>query len=76
MGSRQQRPIRPAAQRILRLPAVLEVTGLSESTLRRQEQDGGFPQARRLGPRSIGWLEGDVQRWLVNRPVRGDTTRA
>ncbi|MYA59612.1 MAG: AlpA family transcriptional regulator [Chloroflexi bacterium] len=54
-------------RRILRLPEVLELTGLSRSTLYRRVEAGEFPQPVKLGgpnSRAVGWLEEDVSGWL------------
>ena len=53
--------------RILRLREVCEVTGLAKSTIRRAELAHTFPRRRRIGLRSVGWLESQVQAWLASR---------
>lgn len=50
--------------RILRLPAVLERTGLSRSTLYRKIQEGTFPKQIALGVRTAGWRESAVSTWI------------
>lgn len=50
--------------RILRLPAVLDRTGLSRSTLYRKIQEGTFPRQIALGARSAGWRESAVETWM------------
>lgn len=52
--------------RILRLPAVLDRTGLSRSTLYRKMQEGTFPKQIALGVRTAGWREAAVLRWMQN----------
>lgn len=54
--------------RILRLPAVLDRTGLSRSTLYRKIQEGTFPRQIALGARSAGWRESAVAEWM-NSPT-------
>ena len=49
--------------RYLRLDKVLELTGLSRSTLYRKVGDGTFPQQVKLSDRCIGWRSSDVQLW-------------
>ena len=51
-------------QIILRLPTVLNRTGLSRSTIYNKVSLGDFPLPISLGPRAIGWLESDVDAWL------------
>ncbi|CDU07381.1 MULTISPECIES: helix-turn-helix transcriptional regulator [Vibrio] len=52
------------SQRIIRLPEVKEMTGLSRSTIYLRMSKGNFPQSISLGERAVGWLENDVERWL------------
>lgn len=52
--------------RILRLPSVIERTGLSRSTLYRKVQTGTFPKQLRISARCAGWRESDVEAWLHN----------
>ena len=58
--------------RILRLPEVVEVTGLSRSSIYRLIGIHEFPRQRRLGPRSSGWRLSDVERWLESRQPADD----
>ena len=53
--------------RIIRLPQLLHITGLSRSTIRRLEVAGDFPQRIHLGARSVGWRLHDVLSWLERR---------
>ncbi len=55
------------APRFLRLPEVLEMTGLSTSTIYRWMTDGTFPRQIQLGSRSVVWLESDVTQWMNQR---------
>ena len=50
-------------QRILRLPSVMDKTGLSRATVYRR-----FGHMRiQLGPNSAGWLESDIDAWITER---------
>jgi prophage regulatory protein len=55
--------------RILRRPAVIERTGLSNATIHRREQAGDFPARVKLGPNSIGWIEHEIDAWIESRRV-------
>ena len=52
---------------ILRLPAVQARTGLSRSTVYVRIAAGAFPAPIRLGPRSVGWVEAEVESWIEAR---------
>lgn len=60
---------------IYRKQAVLELLGVSDSTLRRWIADADFPAARQLGPRAVGWSAADVTTWLDSRPYVGKISR-
>lgn len=55
------------ATRILRLPEVKTRTGLSRSTIYLKVSRQEFPAPIRLGERSIGWPENDIETWLRER---------
>jgi len=50
--------------RIIRVPECLKMTGLSETTLYRKEKAGEFPKRLKISKYSVGWKEGDVQKWI------------
>lgn len=52
--------------RILRLGAVLNRTGLTRSTLYRKIQTGTFPKQVRIATRCTGWHESAVSDWMRN----------
>lgn len=62
----------PSGIRFLRLPTVLRRTGLTRPTLDRLEHSGQFPARVRLSPRTVGWVEGAVDAWLVARASGGE----
>ncbi|OZA17969.1 MAG: hypothetical protein B7Y02_02020 [Rhodobacterales bacterium 17-64-5] len=53
--------------KIHRLPAVMEATGLSRSSIYAFEAQGTFPQSVRLGSRAVGWKDDDLRAWLDSR---------
>ena len=52
--------------RILRIKAVLERTGLTRSTLYRKIERGTFPPQVKLSERCAGWRESAVTAWMHN----------
>lgn len=54
--------------RILRLQAVLDRTGLTRSTLYRKISEGTFPKQIRIGARCAGWRESVINEW-IDRPM-------
>lgn len=55
--------------RILRMKAVIEITGLARSTVYKYVAEGIFPKPISLGGRSVGWLESEVHSWIQSRLV-------
>jgi len=56
----------PMTKRILRLGSVIDITGLSRSTIYLRISEGTFPKQVSLGARAIGWRQEDIQTWLDN----------
>jgi prophage regulatory protein len=52
--------------RILRLAAVLEQTGLTRSTLYRKMNSGSFPRNVAISTRCTGWRQSSVSTWVRN----------
>ncbi|WP_137009517.1 AlpA family transcriptional regulator [Aquitalea aquatilis] len=56
---------------ILRIKDVIAVTGLSRSSIYNKISpksiyyDKSFPKSFKLGERAIGWLEGDIEQWIL-----------
>lgn len=53
---------------ILRRNVVLQVTGLSQSSLYREMREGRFPKPVTVSPGTVGWLQSAVAGWIVSRP--------
>lgn len=50
---------------ILRRKQVEKRTGLSRSTIYFRINEGTFPRPVNLGARAVGWLENEIDEWLV-----------
>lgn len=53
--------------KIIRLKNVMEVTGLARSTIYKYIVLEAFPKPIPLGGRCVGWLESEVQAWIVSK---------
>lgn len=58
--------------RIIRLKEVMDKTGLSRSTIYRQITEGIFPLSVPLGGKAKGWLESEVEGWILSRVAERD----
>ena len=52
---------------IIRLPEVRQRTGLSRSSIYAMQAAQTFPRAIKLGRRSVGWVESEVQNFIDER---------
>jgi prophage regulatory protein len=50
--------------RIIRLPELLRITGLSTASVYRQMAETRFPRPVRLGKNAVGWRASAVLSWL------------
>ena len=54
----------PETSRILRLGGVKARTGKSTSGIYADMAAGKFPRSVRIGERSVGWLEREIDSWI------------
>jgi len=57
--------------RVIRFPELFKKVGLCRSQIWRLEKSGDFVKSFSLGKNSKGWLESDVDAWLLARRNRG-----
>ncbi|MGO9592269.1 MAG: helix-turn-helix transcriptional regulator [Steroidobacteraceae bacterium] len=55
--------------RLLRLPQVIELTGLGRDTIYRYIREGRFPAQRRISDRASAWRADELAAWIESRPV-------
>lgn len=53
--------------KFLRLNDVKALTGLGRSTIYKYIKLGTFPDAVKLGGRSVAWIEAEVMAWIAER---------
>lgn len=62
--------------RILRLRDVINLTGLSRSTIYAEIAKTSFPrQVQLTGSRSVGWHASDISRWIETRQSQATPPR-
>lgn len=54
-------------ERILRLPEVIDRTGLSRSTIYAYIEKDMFPKPIKLGLRAVGWHESAISQWINSK---------
>jgi prophage regulatory protein len=55
---------------VLRLAQVQSRTGLSRSSIYQKISEGSFPLQVSLGPRSVGWIESEIDDWVEKQILR------
>ena len=63
------------SHRLLRLPEVLAMIGLSRATVYRLMDKGAFPRPVQLTERAVGWRATDVTTWISSRMLVNDGDR-
>ena len=56
--------------RILRLPDVMDRVGICRALIYRRMTAGTFPKQISLAPRAVGWLEHEIDAWLMARVLQ------
>ena len=64
------------ARRLIRLPVVIERTGLSKSTIYARAAAGAFPKPVNLGNSLSAWVEDEVEGWVEARITERDATQS
>lgn len=54
-------------KKVLRLKDVIQIVGLSRSSIYALKASGDFPDSFMLGARAVGWLSDDIESWLESR---------
>ncbi len=67
--------------KILRIRTVMAKIGISRSTIydwlnpKSKRYDPTFPKPRQLGKQSVGWLETDLDKWLLQCKIANASTQ-
>jgi len=56
--------------KILRLPKVINKTGLPRSAIYNGMAEGTFPRSIQLTERTVGWIESEINRWIDLKIIR------
>ncbi|MGX4744621.1 helix-turn-helix transcriptional regulator [Providencia rettgeri] len=66
--------------KVLRIRTVMAKIGISRSTIydwlnpKSKRYDPTFPKPRQLGKQSVGWLETDLDKWLLQCKIANAST--
>lgn len=54
-------------RKVLKKRQIMEITGLSRSTLYREERAGRFPARVLISVKRVGWFQDEIEAWLESR---------
>ncbi|MBC8946864.1 MULTISPECIES: helix-turn-helix transcriptional regulator [Xenorhabdus] len=52
---------------LIRLPEVQRRTGYSKAWIYKLISDGAFPKQVKIGPRSVAFIESEIDNWIAQR---------
>ena len=58
-------------ERFLRIPEIVQRTGMSKATVYNRINQGLFPKQIPIGANLVVWLESDVQKWMQEQIDKG-----
>jgi len=64
------------ANRVVRKPEAMAMTGLSCKALERLEHDGHFPRRKKINRKAYGWTFEELTGWLSNDRRQKATDKA
>lgn len=53
--------------RLIKLKEVMDRTGMAKSTIYKYMDEGSFPKNVKLGARSVAWVEGEIDEWIMEK---------
>tara|TARA_B100001250_G_C19044506_1_gene463135 strand:- start:72 stop:305 length:234 start_codon:yes stop_codon:yes gene_type:complete len=54
-------------ERFLRMPEIVQTTGLCKATIYNKINDGSFPKQIPIGSNIVVWLESEIKEWMDNQ---------
>jgi len=65
-----------STRRLLRLPQVIDRTGIKKTKLYELQKDGLFPMRIQITAHAVGWVEEEVAMWIVGRVAASRALRS
>jgi prophage regulatory protein len=59
--------IQNTEHQIIKLPSVINIAGLSRTSIYNRIEEGTFPKQISLGERSVGWIKSEILEWIDSR---------
>ena len=65
LGGLRMNKIESKALKVLRLDKVKQKTGYGRTSIYNRMSEGTFPKSISLGARAVGWLEHEIDAWIM-----------
>lgn len=52
--------------RLIRMPEVIQQTGLSRRSIYRMIERGDFPRQQQISANMVAWYQSDIDDWIAN----------
>jgi len=59
--------IQNTEHQIIKLPSVINMAGISRTSIYNRIEEGTFPKQISLGERSVGWVKSEILEWIDSR---------
>jgi prophage regulatory protein len=67
MKQSQSMKLLPKGERLLRLPAVMEIVGLSRPQIYSAMAEGKFPRQIKITEKAVAWTASSIDSWMQER---------
>ncbi len=54
---------------------VVDLVGISRTTIWRLERAGKFPRRRQVSTKAVRWFQAEIEDWISSRPLAGEEGR-
>ncbi len=58
--------------KLLTQKQVVDLVGLSRTTIWRLERAGKFPRRRQVSTKAVRWNQAEIEDWISSRPLAGE----
>ncbi len=58
--------------KLLTQKQVVDLVGLSRTTIWRLERAGQFPRRRQVSTKAVRWNKAEIEDWISSRPLAGE----
>ena len=72
MACRHRGGVRAMNSKLLTQKQVVDLVGVSRTTIWRLERAGQFPRRRQVSTKAVRWDQAEIVDWINSRPLAGE----